>query len=1076
MVELMAGTAVLGGAGAAVGWVTNLWSYNRENWSFDRGQEQAALHQQQGMRITRYTQYREDIRDLFGLTVDKQGAYLTIATLQLGFVISLYCGYVPQSNVNAYDPSPYWLCTTYGLALATAGLFLTLSIYFSITAAIQAQSYAVRVLTQYLRLPVPTDDDVWACASRYREYESSGQQMRVPYVGTAGRKMFNSLKKRIRGDIDEEDHLINPISAPPTPAGHTEDEYMRHVRNERGEMKNIYSHQGMGVQGHAEGGRAALGPPLLVVEDSGGRAVPVKSLPHIKLFRVLQGHWLPYDAYARVCMVLGTMSLLLSLSHFATVWYLRALNQLIMSLIFITSWCVASIILLFLEVNFSTVAEKILVIFIVVGTHFFPWLGAFFDHVILQRMFNEQEVGGNTMFWTLSTGKILQEVFGICGQISMVAWIIVYTLVSRPMNIKGFVKRLPHRFRNVRVIDVFAPMSKQLKKEVSKKLKREDPATKKQIDFKTENDTHDYPMEGVQLSDRFRERITRCVDLREHIGLTLARLFQNASLRNHRPMGKIANDFQKECIRLQEMIPLSYRRSSHVSAHTNVPLFGNGELDEDISQKNFSGRALDNIFEAIDTQVQMFTNMITQLDTMMLEEKMEMRRKQELDIIKGENLEREHISRLPFGNIGSLNANKMLGFDTVVNSGKALDHLKDEEYVIQLSDKAPWDPPRAHIMFKYAAFFTIGWNVCSLIWALASIGLREFSPEPSLPFNYQATGLEDARQTVWLKVEDEYRKMYNWESPSAKLGKAKFGITIPPTPAPTPAPTPVPPQPNRRLNSPRTRSFLADYELWKKNPTFRNHLLISCTDDRVTFCGEIDCLHYKPEQFGESSASTAAPALDPERIIYDPVPYCGVNAYEAVAIDQLSQLISVMTFNGKENEITQCRMNEEDEGVRSTIMRLPKNENNKIVAMSVLSPISFIVALIDGRIGIIEENKSNIWITNRILGQFESTQSISVEPQFNNENFRRLLLVSNHTTFSAALLYRNMTEITSLTTPIVDRRFHFPVQSVKFCNDDSNRSLTTEEYDDLGDEMRMITTSNSRIAIQLPGYWWIVDE
>lgn len=54
--------AVVTGAGA-------LFSYNKDAFVFEKTLRQAEAHQRQAMRVQEVALYREDIRDLFGVTV-----------------------------------------------------------------------------------------------------------------------------------------------------------------------------------------------------------------------------------------------------------------------------------------------------------------------------------------------------------------------------------------------------------------------------------------------------------------------------------------------------------------------------------------------------------------------------------------------------------------------------------------------------------------------------------------------------------------------------------------------------------------------------------------------------------------------------------------------------------------------------------------------------------------------------------------------------------------------------------------------------------------------------------------------
>lgn len=105
-----AGAALAGGAGS-------IFSYNKDAFVFDQTLRQNKIHQIQNMRLQQVRNhplrhamlrkqvglYREDLRDLFGLTITKMDNYLVVNTLMLGFCIALfYDGALPPQN-------PPWL-------------------------------------------------------------------------------------------------------------------------------------------------------------------------------------------------------------------------------------------------------------------------------------------------------------------------------------------------------------------------------------------------------------------------------------------------------------------------------------------------------------------------------------------------------------------------------------------------------------------------------------------------------------------------------------------------------------------------------------------------------------------------------------------------------------------------------------------------------------------------------------------------------------------------------------------------------------------------------------------------------
>ena len=119
------------------------------------------------MRVEQVKLYRDDIRDLFNLVVGKMNNYYLVNTLALGFSLGFYYeGRVPPSI-------PSWLFYLWTMALASAIVFLFLSVWFAVHASVVAQMFSTRLLTQWLRLPVPGPDQVDAGAPKLEEFEDA---------------------------------------------------------------------------------------------------------------------------------------------------------------------------------------------------------------------------------------------------------------------------------------------------------------------------------------------------------------------------------------------------------------------------------------------------------------------------------------------------------------------------------------------------------------------------------------------------------------------------------------------------------------------------------------------------------------------------------------------------------------------------------------------------------------------------------------------------------------------------------------------------------------------------------------
>ena len=158
--------------------VKGLFMYNRQSYSFNKTLDQERLYHLQKMRIEQIKLFRDDIRDLFELVVGKMDNYYLINTLALGFSLAFYYeGKIP-SDV------PSWLFWLWAMSLGSTIVCLFLSVWFAVHASVVAQMFSTRLLTQWLRLPVPGPEQIDAGAPRLEEFESVSvkDQLRVPVI------------------------------------------------------------------------------------------------------------------------------------------------------------------------------------------------------------------------------------------------------------------------------------------------------------------------------------------------------------------------------------------------------------------------------------------------------------------------------------------------------------------------------------------------------------------------------------------------------------------------------------------------------------------------------------------------------------------------------------------------------------------------------------------------------------------------------------------------------------------------------------------------------------------------------
>jgi len=165
-------------AEAVAGAVSNLFSYNRENYKYDRHLRQKMEYKQVDMRLQQAELWRKDVRMIVELTLTKMEAYLLVIAIELGCCVSALCmGRVPPG-------APAWLAECHTLSLVSALTYLFMAMWLGLHAFVAAQASKVKILTHWARLPIPT----WETVEMGRTYESSFEKMtqsqmcRVPFA------------------------------------------------------------------------------------------------------------------------------------------------------------------------------------------------------------------------------------------------------------------------------------------------------------------------------------------------------------------------------------------------------------------------------------------------------------------------------------------------------------------------------------------------------------------------------------------------------------------------------------------------------------------------------------------------------------------------------------------------------------------------------------------------------------------------------------------------------------------------------------------------------------------------------
>lgn len=241
------------------------------------------------MRIEQFRLYREDVRDLVELTVGKMDLYLVAAALLIDRTMVMIC----KQNEAFPRWSPEWAVTLNALALASGVFYLLLALWLAMYASISAQSFGTRLLTQFVRLPYATRQQLELAAARGTDYErrNVGQLLRVPMLQqlSAGAAAPGAATAGSAGGAATVGGAAAIGVAAATPA--------------------------TGASGSAAapaepGAAGPEGEPAAQRLRGSWDLLPSAMLEHIRLYRRVQLNWQAYDAYARVSLFAGASSLL----------------------------------------------------------------------------------------------------------------------------------------------------------------------------------------------------------------------------------------------------------------------------------------------------------------------------------------------------------------------------------------------------------------------------------------------------------------------------------------------------------------------------------------------------------------------------------------------------------------------------------------------------------------------------------------------------------------------------------------------------------------------------------------------
>lgn len=275
------GMAAAGAAAAAeVG--VELFEYNRRNYMFDQKLHWARFNLGANLAIAQVEQYRQDVADLTALTTGRMDLYHALAAM-IGTIATAILA-EGRLGLNAPAP-PSWHMGLVMVNLAGAYVFLGLTIWMAMHAALRAGSASTHMLTRFVRLPVP---GLWML-DRARKFLASFEEQplreafRIPFF----RHQFADKQLNEKQLEMDPDALRRTRHGNDVPAWYR----MEKVIDQSEPYESMMPLQARGT-----------------------------APEHFEVYREIQNEWWPFDVYSR-------LSLFISLMHLTHCWTYQAIGH-----------------------------------------------------------------------------------------------------------------------------------------------------------------------------------------------------------------------------------------------------------------------------------------------------------------------------------------------------------------------------------------------------------------------------------------------------------------------------------------------------------------------------------------------------------------------------------------------------------------------------------------------------------------------------------------------------------------------------------------------------------------------------
>mmetsp|Transcript_8173 Transcript_8173/g.20523 ORF Transcript_8173/g.20523 Transcript_8173/m.20523 type:complete len:1003 (-) Transcript_8173:34-3042(-) len=344
-----AGTSVVGAAG--------LYHYNRKNFLYDRKLRQEVEHNVIDFRVMQVELWREDIRDIIDLTTVKMDTYLILNTVQLGMCVMSFC----EGRLSA--STPRWLIVAHTLSTAGCFMYLLMSVWFSMHASVTAKSYKVRLLTHFVRLPIPTWSQLEACRTYASKFEAvePRQMFRVPFLQGTQQSVLE------RGGVGQQQTLLAQSRGRSSSNmfSRLSRLFTRAESRQRLESSDDLANEADATAATDVWGLEASGSRL--PELGGQSRIDPSSMRHFQLVHEATQYWQSYDGFARASMSLGTNHLALMQCDYVIAYVLVASHNLIVAYLVIGLFVTAMVLLILLDMSLTAMEFRVCVVLVALG-------------------------------------------------------------------------------------------------------------------------------------------------------------------------------------------------------------------------------------------------------------------------------------------------------------------------------------------------------------------------------------------------------------------------------------------------------------------------------------------------------------------------------------------------------------------------------------------------------------------------------------------------------------------------------------------------------------------------------------